>query len=316
MQPLIDLVLLFFAYSFLGWCIEVTLKYFQYHRFINRALLSGPVLPIYGAGATLFPVVIGLLSGFESAYGTTFAASFVLCGAVEYLTSFFLEKRFHARWWDYSQKPMNLHGRVWIGNLVLFGLGGELIVNLLNPALLGLFARIAPLTRQIAAAAMGAVFLADYVMSHFVMKLVKDCVDRSEADDTEAIDREIRLMLSDRTIFHRRFAEAYPEVIYRTERITARMDAIREETERLRREAERQASELHTRLNAGREQLAADMEPSISIRTGLLQKQDELIALLYDEQRATEQERSLMREITERKERLQRRQQLLHPLRE
>ena len=42
---LINLILLFFAYAFLGWCIEVTLKYFQFHRFINRGFLTGPWLP-------------------------------------------------------------------------------------------------------------------------------------------------------------------------------------------------------------------------------------------------------------------------------
>ena len=39
-ERLINLVLLFFAYAFLGWCIEVTLKYFQFHRFINRGFLT------------------------------------------------------------------------------------------------------------------------------------------------------------------------------------------------------------------------------------------------------------------------------------
>ena len=74
-------------------------------------------------------------------------------------------------------------------------------------------------------------------MSHFVLKLVKTSVELSEADDTEAISKEVRLLLSDRSVFHRRFAEAYPEVIYRTERIAARMEEIRAETERLRQEA-------------------------------------------------------------------------------
>lgn len=52
-ESLINLILLFFAYAFLGWCIEVTLKYFQFHRFINRGFLTGPWLPIYGSGAAL-----------------------------------------------------------------------------------------------------------------------------------------------------------------------------------------------------------------------------------------------------------------------
>ena len=105
-ENLINLILLFFAYAFIGWCIEVTLKYFQFHRFINRGFLTGPWLPIYGSGAALITIAVNGLSPLESSVGTTFVVSFILCGIVEYMTSFVLEKRFHARWWDYSQKPM------------------------------------------------------------------------------------------------------------------------------------------------------------------------------------------------------------------
>ena len=45
MAYVVDLVLLFFAYSLLGWCIEVVLKYRQFHRFINRGFFTGPILP-------------------------------------------------------------------------------------------------------------------------------------------------------------------------------------------------------------------------------------------------------------------------------
>ena len=123
MEYFINLVLLFFSYSFAGWCIEVILKFRQYHRFINRGFLAGPWLPIYGSGCAFITLAVdglSMLSSYESSYGSVFAVSFVLCGALEYGASWFMEKRFHARWWDYSQKPMNLHGRIWIGNLMLF----------------------------------------------------------------------------------------------------------------------------------------------------------------------------------------------------
>ena len=235
--------MLFFAYAFLGWCIEVTLKYFQFHRFINRGFLTGPWLPIYGSGAALITIAVKGLSPLESSVGTTFMVSFILCGVVEYMTSFVLEKRFHARWWDYSQKPMNLHGRVWIGNLILFGLGGVLIVEMINPLLL----RLSTL-----AIILSSIFTADYVMSHFVLKLVKTGVENSEADDTEAINKEIHLLLRDRSFFHRRFAEAYPEVIYRTDRIAARVEAIKAETERLRLEAEQRAAEVKQKTQSSK----------------------------------------------------------------
>ena len=287
MDSLVNLVLLFFSYSFLGWCIEVTLKYIQYHRFINRGFFTGPICPIYGTGAVLITVVVGGLAPLERSYGTTFAISFLLCGLVEYLTSYLMEKRFHARWWDYSQKPMNLHGRVWIGNLILFGLGGVAIIHLINPPLNRLFSLISPQTRQILCAGFLAVFLADYVVTHFVLKLVKTGIEHSEADNTEEINREIRLLLSDRNIFYRRFADAYPEVIYRTERINARLAAIRAETERLRKEAEQR------------------MEPAGLIKSAIIENQDKLIGMLYHEGSATPEMRGLKAAIEADQKRLQ-----------
>lgn len=293
-EYLIDLILIFFAYSIAGWCIEVTLKYFEFGRFINRGFLTGPWLPIYGTGAVLCTVGVRGLAPLESGYGTTFVICFVLCGVLEYMTSYVMEKRFHARWWDYSKKPMNLHGRVWIGNLVLFGLGGVLIVHLFNPVLYKLFARIPLSVRELLALLLTAIITADFIMSHFVLKLVKTGVEQSQADNTEQISREVRLLLSDRSVFYRRFADAYPEVIYRTERVAERMEAIRRETERMRREAEQRAAGV---LEAGREQLAARLEPTAMLKSGVIEKQEELIGLLYDESRATDEMKALKREI-------------------
>ena len=75
-ENLINLILLFFAYAFIGWCIEVTLKFFQFHRFINRGFLAGPWLPIYGSGAVLITVAVRGLAPLESSVGTTFSYFF------------------------------------------------------------------------------------------------------------------------------------------------------------------------------------------------------------------------------------------------
>ena len=297
MEYLVNLILLFFAYSFLGWCIEVVLKYREFHRFINRGFLTGPVLPIYGSGAALITLVVGGLSRLESGLGTTFALSFLICGTLEYLTSYVMEKRFHARWWDYSQKPMNLHGRVWIGNLILFGLGGVAIIHLFNPPLYRVLALLPLRAKELAAGVFLAVFTVDYILTHFVLKLVKLGVESSEADNTEQISREINLLLSDRSVFHKRFANAYPEVIYRTERINARLAEVKAETERLRREAEQ-------RLAERREQVAARVEPSTMIKSAIIARQDALIGMLYDSETASDEMKALKAEIDREKERL------------
>ena len=298
MEDILHLILLFFFYSFLGWCMEVVLKYIQLHRFVNRGFYTGPVCPIYGSGAVLITLVVQWLSPLESAVGTTFAISFLLCGALEYFTSLVMEKRFHARWWDYSQKPMNLHGRVWIGNLVLFGLGGVAVVHLMNPVLLASLAGFSVAAQEIAAGILAALFAADYVLTHFMMKLVKTGVESSEADSTEALNKEIRLLLSDRNVFYRRFADAYPDVIYRTERIKSRLDAVREESGRILAEAEKQLSDQ-------KQKIISRAEPSTLVRISIMEKQERLIAMLYDEASATPEMREMKEEIDRERHRLE-----------
>ena len=293
----INILLQFFIFGFAGWCMEVILKYRQYHRFINRGFLTGPILPIYGFGVILITLVVGRLTSVESGVMTTFAISLVICGLVEYLTSFVLEKIFHARWWDYSQKPMNLHGRVWIGNLVLFGLAGVAIIHIVNPVLFPALDRIPLNTRKVTAVVLLAIFAADLVISCFVLKLVKVGIDSSEADNTEEISKEVRQLLTNRSYFYSRFADAYPEVVYKTERVQARIAAVKAEAERLQQEAER-------RLDERKGKIAARLEPASMIRADLIGKQDALISMLYDEKTANDDMKQLKAEIDRQKDRL------------
>ena len=298
MEYWINIILQFFIFGFAGWCMEVALKYRQYHRFINRGFLTGPILPIYGFGVVLITIVVGNLASVESGIVMTFALSLVICGIVEYLTSFVLEKIFHARWWDYSQKPMNLHGRVWIGNLVLFGLAGVAIIHIVNPFLFDALDRLPLNVRKVTATVLLAIIAADYVISYFVLKLVKTGVDSSEADNTEEISKEVRQLLTNRSYFYKRFSDAYPEVVYRTARVQARIAAVKAEAERIHQEAEKRLGE-----RAGK--VAASLEPAYMIRADLVGKQDALIALLYDEQSASDEMKRLKADIDRQKGRLE-----------
>ena len=169
------------------------------------------------------------------------------------------------------------------------------------------------LAKEIVTIVLCAIFLGDYAITHFVLKLVKNSVEHSEADNTEAINKEVCLMLQDRSVFHRRFADAYPEVVYRTERINARMEAIRAETERLRKEAELRAEEMGARISENREQLAARLEPTASVKNTLIEKQAELIELLYQDDVATDEMRTLKKTIEAKNQQLRDRSLILHP---
>lgn len=307
LQQISYLILLFFVFSVLGWCMEVVLKYIQYHHFINRGFLIGPYCPIYGSGIVFITVMVNILSGVESSVGTTFSISFIGCGILEYAVSYYLEKKFHARWWDYSTKPMNLHGRIWIGNLILFGIGGTLVIEVINPVMYSLFDKIPARTLYILTGIVILAMSADYLTSHFVMKFVKSSVENSEADNTESISREIKLLMSNKSILYRRIADAYPDVVYRTDRINQRMREIKEEMERIQQETADNLDRIKQEVTYGIELMK--VTPS-QIQEEIIEKQDQLILRLEEDTADKKEIAELQNEIREKKQYLEDRKKL------
>lgn len=120
-----ELFLWFFFYSLLGWLYEsIICSIFGKRRFINRGFLLGPYCPIYGTGTILCWLVLRDNTNIFA----VFAVAAVLCCAVEYITSFCMEKVFHAKWWDYSNMPFQLHGRICLYGGLIFG-GGVVIAK-------------------------------------------------------------------------------------------------------------------------------------------------------------------------------------------
>ena len=311
MENAAQLLWLFFIYSFMGWVTEVVLKYFQYKRFINRGFLIGPYCPIYGTGAVIVTLGGNLLASVDRSWAMSFLIAFVLCGLLEYMTSYILEKHFHARWWDYSQKPMNLNGRVWIGNLILFGLGGTAIIKILNPRLLALPSLMDPLFFNSLLTAVSLLFVADAVMSAFIMSLLKRGVEESRSDKSEEIAAEVRFLLENRSVFHKRILDAYPELTFRTEKVKARLERIRNEGEAMRHLAEEKVEALEERA---REAASKNLTTTWSLQREIIEKQDALIASLKS---GADQDalKELEAAIQEDKDILEARERRLHLLR-
>jgi hypothetical protein len=135
-------------------------------------------------------------------------------------------------------------------------------------------------------------------MTHLVLRLVKRSVESSQADNTEEISMEVRRLLTNRSYFYRRFADAYPEVIYRTDRVKQRLAAVKAESERIRREAEQ-------RIETGARRVLTAAEPTAMIQSGIIARQDKLIQALYHEETADEEAKALMAEIRAEKARLE-----------
>lgn len=207
-----EFIILFFITSIGGWCIEVILKYIQFHRFINRGFLIGPYCPIYGWGVLAITVLVGGLLMRKGTIVETFFIGLVVCGVLEYFTSWYMEKRFHARWWDYSQKPMNLHGRVWIGNLILFGVASVLVIWFLDPWYFSKISNVSSFWTTFMGWIIVATILLDHAVSHFLIGSIKTEIDRQQGDDTEYMTKELRRLLKDKHMLVRRIHEAYPKL--------------------------------------------------------------------------------------------------------
>lgn len=127
--------LLLMVYSFLGWCGEMVYCSIGQRRLCEkRGFLNGPLCPIYGHGALV--VLLALNGGCESPV-LTFLLGAVLTSAVEYVTSYAMEKLFHMRWWDYSRYKFHINGRVCLLNSSLFGLASVLLCHAANPVVAG-----------------------------------------------------------------------------------------------------------------------------------------------------------------------------------
>ena len=128
-----SLIALFFLFAIIGWIWEVALHIIVDGEFVNRGVLQGPWLPIYGYGGIL---ILTVLNKFRAKPLRQFIATIVLCGTIEYFTSVYLEIVYDGqRWWDYSGYFLNLHGRICAEGLLVFGLGGIAIVYIVAPLL-------------------------------------------------------------------------------------------------------------------------------------------------------------------------------------
>lgn len=160
---LVNLIMMFFIFCFVGWVWEVGLAFISEDMFVNRGTLHGPWLPIYGTGGV---IILVLLKKLREKPALEFVAAMVLCGCLEYFSSWYLEMTHDGqRWWDYTGYFLNINGRICAEGLLTFGLGGLAIVYLLAPALDNLLSRIDARKLGIVAAVLLVLYCADQVYS-------------------------------------------------------------------------------------------------------------------------------------------------------
>ena len=123
-------LLIFYLYCFLGWCFESTVVSVQQRHFVNRGFLRGPMLPIYGFGATILLHVSLPLYNRPAAL---FLASMAAATVFEYAVGVIMEKLFKVKYWDYSEHRFQFQGRICLQSSLCWGFLGLILARVIHP---------------------------------------------------------------------------------------------------------------------------------------------------------------------------------------
>lgn len=201
-------VVLFMLYSFLGWLMEVMLQLFRHHRFVNRGFLIGPICPIYGYGSLS---LIILLTRYRYNPILLFLFSIIICSLLEYMTSYFMEKIFKIRWWDYRDKKFNLNGRICLETMIPFGILGTLIVYILNPIFVNMISIININVLKIISIILLIIYIIDNIISFTLTFKLKNIIKLKNKDATEELNKLFKDILLNKGYFKKRIIKAFPK---------------------------------------------------------------------------------------------------------
>ena len=205
-------VLLFFLYSFCGWCWEVFLYLVKERRFVNRGFLFGPILPIYGFGA------VGILLTCVPVEGNMALVALVgtiAASLLEYVTGFLMETIFHVRYWDYSERPLNVNGYICALSAATWAVFSVFIVSVVNP-FVKTYIYMIPLTMADAAA---AIFTLLESMERYAREL------QALHGGLDSINERVSGMIRD---FAAHVDSRQEELAASARRVTAARDRVRE----------------------------------------------------------------------------------------
>lgn len=199
--------LYFIIYSFIGWLMEVVLKSKDEHKFVNRGFLIGPICPIYGFGVLLIILLVG---NSKSDLLAVFLKSILVCSVLEYFTSYFMEKLFHARWWDYSKNKYNINGRICLETMLPFGILSTIVIYVVHPLVIKFVSLFSNTLLIILTILFGILFIVDNIVSFNVMFNIKKEFHKIKKDNTDYIKEKVSKWLEEKTYLYKRIRYAFP----------------------------------------------------------------------------------------------------------
>lgn len=201
--------LIFIIYAILGWIMETCLCSISQKKLVNRGFLIGPYCPIYGWGCL---AIIFLLKPYTKDPLVLICMTIIICSILEYFTSWIMEKIFHARWWDYSNKKYNIEGRICLKNSIFFGIGGVLVLLIIQPFVENILNSIDKNVLIIIGTILFIIFLIDNICSFVIIGKMRIVVNKVRSDISDEIGKRVKEIVFNQSIFSRRLLIAYPDI--------------------------------------------------------------------------------------------------------
>lgn len=133
---LLELAVLFFIYSFLGWIIETSVVSIRKKQYGNRGFVSGPFCFIYGFSGVFMTVFLWEL---KTSPVFLFLGTAIVATVIEWITGKVIERLAHERWWDYSKKKWNIDGYICLQYSLIWGVLGSIGIYWLNEIIIRIF---------------------------------------------------------------------------------------------------------------------------------------------------------------------------------
>lgn len=135
-----EILAYFIIYSIAGYIIETSFAFIRYGVLESRqSFLYGPFCSIYGVGAV---IMVLFLQYFKKNRLTLFAGGFLIGSITEYLVSLIGELILHVKWWDYSNMPLNINGRICFYYSIFWGVLAIFLMKVVHPRVRKLMAYI------------------------------------------------------------------------------------------------------------------------------------------------------------------------------
>jgi len=210
--------------------MEVVCKLIEKKKFINRGFLIGPYCPIYGHGAILITL---LLQKYINDPIALFIMGIVICSILEYLTSYFMEKIFKTRWWDYTRRKFNINGRICLETMIPFGILGCLVIRVVNPIVFKLLNLLSDNSLIILAIIIFIIYIVDNIVSSVIIFNFRDTIKNIEKDATEEITMKVKSIFLHKGILSRRLVKAFPTMITNKDRLLLLRDKVNNELKKI-----------------------------------------------------------------------------------